>query len=248
MVAEADQLAHHGAARARSATGLGRGGVEGHLHDLAGPRCFHRGEAGSEALSRKSPRKCRERGREHAAWTRCDALARPAPTSAATGRRALAEEAEVVALRIVIDEVDGGEAPPPVELRVVHAFALPQLAQHAAVDVVADRREVAHFRTPARAAAMAALDVSPPKPCRYIRPPPSPVWLNSTMGSPRARMSAALAPDPNPAVLGQALAQRLLGHDQLGLLEFAPSISWPSPAPLPPCPWAPPPRRRCRRR
>src|SRR5688500_17053397 len=71
---------------------------------------------------------------------------------------------------------------------------------------------------------MARLDVSPPNPCRYWRPPPSPVWLNSSIASPSARMSTGagcFAMRSDPSVLGQALAERLLRHDQLGLLQLA---------------------------
>src|SRR4051794_26207830 len=43
---------------------------------------------------------------------------------------------------------------------------------------------------------MAKLEVSPPKPCKYSRPPPSPAWLNSTIASPSARMSTQLTCTP----------------------------------------------------
>jgi hypothetical protein len=70
----------------------------------------------------------------------------------------------------------------------MHAFAVPEFAQQAAIGIVAQRTEKAD-PGPWRAAAMAKLEVSPPKPCKYSRPSPAPVWLNSTMASPSARIS-----------------------------------------------------------
>src|SRR6188768_1494748 len=59
---------------------------------------------------------------------------------------------------------------------------------------------------------MAAFEVSPPKPCRYSRPSSRPVWLNSTIGSPRARISPRM-PDSVGAGVGAAVDQHVLARD-----------------------------------
>src|SRR3954462_15668430 len=65
---------------------------------------------------------------------------------------------------------------------------------------------------------MAKLEVSPPKPCRYRRPSPAPVWLNSTIASPRARISGPrAAPASVGAGVGATVDQHVLPGDVAGL-------------------------------
>ena len=82
---------------------------------------------------------------------RRDALTRQVGRRHPARRRAGAHEVEVVAGRVVGDEVDGGEgAPIGADAARIDAFFGPERAQHPAVAVVANGREVAGVSTLAR--------------------------------------------------------------------------------------------------
>ena len=81
-----------------------------------------------------------------AAISACGSCAAPSRLAAAA-----AEEAEVMARGVVGDEVDGGKSVAvAAHAAVVDAFLAPHRAQHRAVDVVAERGDVAGARALAR--------------------------------------------------------------------------------------------------
>jgi len=94
----------------------------------------------------------RQRDARQMQHARCrDTLARQVGRAHAAGRRTRAEEVEVVAARVVRDEVDRRErVGVAAHRRMVDAFAAPQRAQHRAVGVVAERADVGDARALAR--------------------------------------------------------------------------------------------------